>query len=222
MAETHRQPEARVGSSALGADALELAAAAAAPFDLLITDVVMPGLSGADIWRRIHEAHGNTRVLFISGYNEESLLRTGMEAGLPLLSKPFTVDELADKVRLVLDLPARPERRPRAPAGRPPDLPVSPLGNARARKVRLAGWSCEPQRERPSFRFMSMRQVAPVRSPRARSPAHPAPAAQVSSTHSIGQLAAGSGERRCEGRAKLHVHSRAEVVAKALRIHIVA
>lgn len=79
-----------------------------ASFDLLISDVVMPGLSGPQLVREASQRHGPMRVLFISGYPDDDLLAQeihAMHAGF--LGKPFTRDGLLRKVREMLDGPAR-------------------------------------------------------------------------------------------------------------------
>jgi DNA-binding NarL/FixJ family response regulator len=67
-------------------------------------DVVMPGMSGPDLIRRIQPGHPHLRVLYISGYTDEAILRHGIQAsGAAFLQKPFLPDVLARKVREVLD-----------------------------------------------------------------------------------------------------------------------
>ncbi len=77
----------------------------AAPIDLLLTDVVMPKRSGVDLARRITEIHAPTRVLFMSGYAEDSSSRQGLLDATGFLQKPFTPAALLLKVRQVLDAP---------------------------------------------------------------------------------------------------------------------
>jgi PAS domain S-box-containing protein len=72
--------------------------------DLLVTDVVMPGLSGRRLASHLAVLHPNMRVLFMSGYADDAIVRHGvLEAGMPFLQKPFTPMMLARKVREVLD-----------------------------------------------------------------------------------------------------------------------
>jgi two-component system cell cycle sensor histidine kinase/response regulator CckA len=83
--------------------ALELAAAAAEPIDLLLSDLVMPGLGGRALADRLLNARPGLRVLFITGYAAEAVERQGrLPAGHGLLEKPFTADQLAHKVRETL------------------------------------------------------------------------------------------------------------------------
>ncbi|WP_353267676.1 ATP-binding protein [Gemmatimonas sp.] len=87
-----------------GAHALQQLAQAS--FDLLISDVVMPGLSGPQLVQEAMNRHGAMRVLFISGYPDDDLLPyevASMHAGF--LGKPFTRDSLLRKVREMLEAP---------------------------------------------------------------------------------------------------------------------
>jgi two-component system, cell cycle sensor histidine kinase and response regulator CckA len=76
--------------------------------DLLLTDVVMPGMSGADLARRMRERFEDTRVLFISGHPYELLQEQGVAERDAVLLKPFTPGELLDAVTRALlgDAPA--------------------------------------------------------------------------------------------------------------------
>jgi CheY-like chemotaxis protein len=68
-----------------------LALAGDRPFDLLVTDVIMPGMSGRELARRLVERGAARRVLFVSGYAGEALARHGgISAGERFLQKPFT------------------------------------------------------------------------------------------------------------------------------------
>jgi|SRR5215471_9811307 len=77
------------------------------PIDLLLLDVVSPGLSGPMVADRIVEAQPGLRVLFMSGYDRTNVVqRYVVEKGYALLTKPFTPDQLAKKVREVMEAPA--------------------------------------------------------------------------------------------------------------------
>lgn len=74
------------------------------PIHLLLTDVVMPGMSGSELARRVASIRPEIRVLFMSGYSDESIGRhLEQHAGRALLEKPFTPASLAHRVRAVLD-----------------------------------------------------------------------------------------------------------------------
>lgn len=87
-----------------GAEALELTRGYAGPIDLLLTDVVMPAVSGKEVAERLKELRPAARVLFMSGYTDEAIVRHGvLDANVEFLQKPYTWVRLAKKVRDVLD-----------------------------------------------------------------------------------------------------------------------
>jgi CheY-like chemotaxis protein len=72
--------------------------------DLLLSDIVMPGVNGLVLARRLSMARPGIRVLLMSGYTDEEILRRGLrEPGTAYLQKPFTPAVIANKVRAVLD-----------------------------------------------------------------------------------------------------------------------
>lgn len=74
---------------------------------LLITDVVMPGMNGRQLSSRVVGEHPGVRVLFMSGYTDDTLLRDGLaNQTAHFIAKPYTVQDLTQKVRQVLDAPA--------------------------------------------------------------------------------------------------------------------
>lgn len=85
-----------------GADALRLAAGYEGTIDLLVTDTYMPGLRGPEIAEKLRETRPDIRVLYMSGYGEEDVTRSGVNPGSKFLHKPFTVQELTEAVRNVL------------------------------------------------------------------------------------------------------------------------
>ena len=87
-----------------GAAALQITAGHQGAIDLLLTDVVMPGMNGRELARRVTAQRPDVRVLYMSGYTENAIGHNGMiDAGINLLQKPFSLPALKDKVREVLD-----------------------------------------------------------------------------------------------------------------------
>ncbi len=75
--------------------------------DLLLSDVVMPQMSGPELAKRLTPGRPSMKVLCMSGYTDDSIVRHGvLEGDLPFLQKPITAETLTRKVRFVLD-PAR-------------------------------------------------------------------------------------------------------------------
>jgi two-component system, cell cycle sensor histidine kinase and response regulator CckA len=84
--------------------ALDLAAEREGPIDLLVTDVVMPGMSGPELVRRLDTLRPGLRTLFVSGYTAEALRgRTTLPVGSAFLEKPFDEQSLLRAVRTLLD-----------------------------------------------------------------------------------------------------------------------
>ena len=89
-----------------GAEALDLGRRFTGPIHLLVTDVVMPKMSGRELAERLVTIHRETRVLYMSGYTDGAIGHHGvLDPHTELLQKPFTFDALAQKVRKVLDAP---------------------------------------------------------------------------------------------------------------------
>nr|MBA3948339.1 response regulator [Acidobacteriota bacterium] len=84
-------------------DAFAAAAAHEGAIDLVLTDVVMPGVTGAELIAQLTAARPGIRVLYMSGYPADEVVRHGVEDGAALfLQKPFTLATLARKVREAL------------------------------------------------------------------------------------------------------------------------
>ncbi|MEP6835668.1 MAG: response regulator, partial [Gemmatimonas sp.] len=89
-----------------GADALSFAENFPKPIDLVISDVVMPGMSGRQFAEALRLQRPDFRLLFISGYTDDAVVRHGIvKANEAFLQKPFSPNTLARKVREVLDKP---------------------------------------------------------------------------------------------------------------------
>lgn len=84
--------------------ALEIACGGEKTFDLLVTDVVMPKMNGRELAERLTGTQPSLRVLYTSGYTASAIKSNGqLEPDMVMLQKPFTMQDLADKVREVLD-----------------------------------------------------------------------------------------------------------------------
>jgi signal transduction histidine kinase/ActR/RegA family two-component response regulator len=94
----------RVAAAANGTEALATFERIGGLVDLVLCDVVMPGMSGQEIVERIRAKSPGTRVLFMSGYTDNVVLRHGiLEGEFEFLEKPFSADRLAAKIRQVLE-----------------------------------------------------------------------------------------------------------------------
>jgi two-component system cell cycle sensor histidine kinase/response regulator CckA len=80
-------------------EALDVASDPARPIDLLLTDIVMPGMSGPEVVRKIRELRPGLKAICMSGYTDETVVRHGiLESGIAFLQKPVTPDSLRQKV----------------------------------------------------------------------------------------------------------------------------
>jgi signal transduction histidine kinase len=105
-----RQALERLGYRVLeagdGRQALDVAAAHAGAIDLLVTDVVMPGMGGRELAEHLTGLRPGLRVLYTSGYTESAIVQNGtLDPTVAYVPKPYTPDQLARKVREVLDAP---------------------------------------------------------------------------------------------------------------------
>ncbi|NLH48086.1 MAG: PAS domain S-box protein [Myxococcales bacterium] len=94
----------RILSAADGQQALEIAGQHPERIDLLLTDVIMPGMNGQQLAERLTQIHPESKVLFTSGYTEDAIAHHGViDAGLHFIGKPYTPQNLARKIREVLE-----------------------------------------------------------------------------------------------------------------------
>jgi DNA-binding response OmpR family regulator len=93
----------RVFEAGSAAEALEVLSTARQPVNLIIVDVILPEVNGVDLVRLVLEEWPATRVLFMSAFPAEVLVREGLDQlNVSFLAKPFTRDELLSKVTAVL------------------------------------------------------------------------------------------------------------------------
>ncbi len=94
----------RVIEAANAEQALKIAEGLAGPLDLLLTDVIMPGLSGRQLAERIHSKRPETKIIYMTGYTDDMVVQHKvLEPGTNMLQKPFSCRDLAQKVRSTLD-----------------------------------------------------------------------------------------------------------------------
>ena len=101
--ETLRSKGYTVMEAADGISGMKVAESWEGKIDILITDVVMPGMSGRELAQRVSASRPDIRVLYLSGYTEDAIIHEGvLDPGIAFLQKPFTLQALARKVRAVL------------------------------------------------------------------------------------------------------------------------
>src|SRR6185369_2825592 len=84
-------------------DALQAARELQGPIDLLLTDVVMPGMSGPDLAVSLHRERPDVPVLYMSGYTDDAIVQHGiLNPGTHFIQKPFTPTRLVQRVHEVL------------------------------------------------------------------------------------------------------------------------
>ncbi len=111
----------RVVEAQDGEEALALAEGLDGPIHLLLTDVVMPGMRGDELARKLGERRPRMRVLFMSGYSPEAIATHGkLLPGSSFLSKPFSSSDLVDRVQETLATPPMPAGRSTPSTGEPP------------------------------------------------------------------------------------------------------
>jgi two-component system, cell cycle sensor histidine kinase and response regulator CckA len=101
--------------AASGDEALQVAQAHQGTIALALVDVIMPGMSGPEVAQRLHASRPELKILFMSGFSTEVVVVHGLDAGDPLLVKPFSLETLGRKVHEILDY--------RSPFSRPPQPP---------------------------------------------------------------------------------------------------
>jgi len=104
LVETLRDLNYRVREAPDGAAALALFESEPFRIDLLLTDIVMPGMNGRQLADALHRCQSELKVLFITGYSRNAIVHQGrLDAGVSLLQKPLTRVMLAAKIREILD-----------------------------------------------------------------------------------------------------------------------
>ena len=93
----------QVASAGSAEEALSLLEKGALTPEALVSDVVLPGMNGVELARRLQEEHSDLRVLLVSGYPRDALDRKEPMEGMDFLQKPFEVEEFLHRVRQVLD-----------------------------------------------------------------------------------------------------------------------
>ena len=89
-----------------GEAALELVEHDPPPIDIVITDVVLPGINGREVVEKLRVEMPAVKALFTSGYTEDVIAHHGvLDKGVQFIGKPYTQQDLARKVRQVLDEP---------------------------------------------------------------------------------------------------------------------
>ncbi len=102
----------RVLAAGDAAEALALSARFSEPIDLLVTDVVMPGMDGPALAERLRQERPGLRTLFISGYAREHVIPSGSDGSYAFLAKPFTREVLVTQVtKLLAGAPLSPSRQ---------------------------------------------------------------------------------------------------------------
>jgi CheY-like chemotaxis protein len=87
-----------------GIEALSLSEELAAPVDVLVTDIVMPGVGGKELATRLAAKFPRMKILFMTGYTDDEFLRTGiLDQGRAILLKPFSPEDLLRKLREVFN-----------------------------------------------------------------------------------------------------------------------
>jgi CheY-like chemotaxis protein len=102
----------RVLEASDGQDAIRVAAEHPGPIHLLLSDVVMPGMNGCELAAGLAPLLPGLKVIFMSAYDRDFLVTSGLNPIGPVITKPFTTEYLSRRVRMVLD-----RQRATTPAG---------------------------------------------------------------------------------------------------------
>jgi len=100
----------RVLDAADGPDAIRVAAEHPGPIHMLLSDVVMPGMNGCELAAGLVPLLPGLKVVFMSAYDRDFLVTSGLNPIGPVITKPFTTEYLSRRVRMVLD--RQPEAMP--------------------------------------------------------------------------------------------------------------
>lgn len=104
VVETLRELGYAVLEARSGTEALSLLDAGAAPIDLLVTDVVMPGMNGRHLADEATKRRPGLRVLYMTGYSRNAIVHQGrLDPGVDLIQKPLSSEQIARAVRVILD-----------------------------------------------------------------------------------------------------------------------
>lgn len=107
---TLREEGYRTLEAAHGGEALELIEAGSETIDLVVTDVVMPGMDGRELGRRLAQSRPTLPVLYMSAYEVNDIFRRGSpRSSAPFLQKPFPQDGLINSVEQLLRSPSAPQ-----------------------------------------------------------------------------------------------------------------
>jgi CheY-like chemotaxis protein len=91
-------------AAATGSEAIEICEQYRAAIHLMLTDVVLPRMSGGDLVKRLNESGMDILVLYMSGYTDDAIVHHGvLDHGIPFIQKPFTSEKILGKIREVLD-----------------------------------------------------------------------------------------------------------------------
>jgi two-component system, cell cycle sensor histidine kinase and response regulator CckA len=88
-----------------GKEALRVLEFQSGPVHLVLTDLIMPHMNGTELARHVSQKHPNLPVIFMSGYNDDPVVRGVERGGARFLAKPFTAAALAEKIRQALSQP---------------------------------------------------------------------------------------------------------------------